>query len=45
MHIYMKFESYNLQSENLAHEGADFLCPKCSKTRLRASLIPIFSGG
>ena len=24
MHIYMKFESDNLQSKNLAHEGVDF---------------------
>jgi len=24
MHIYLKFESYNLQSKNLVHKGVDF---------------------
>ena len=28
----------------MVHEGIDFLYPKCSKTHLRESLIPKFSG-
>jgi len=36
MHIYLKFESYNLQSKNLVHKGVDFYVQNV----LRASLIP-----
>jgi len=32
--------------KNLVHNGVHLLCPKCSKTHLRASLIPkFFLGG
>jgi len=29
----------------MVHKGVDFLRPKCSKTHLRASLIPSFARG
>jgi len=42
-HICLKFESYNLQSKNLVHNfRCWFLCPKCSKIHLCASLIQNF---
>jgi len=44
MHIYLKFESYTLQSKNLAHKSVDIYVQNALKTRLRASLIQFFRG-
>ena len=41
----LEIRKLQLAGKSLVHKGVDFLCPKCSKTHLRASLIPKISRG
>jgi len=41
MHIYLKFETYNFQSKNLAHKGVDFYVQNALKLAYEhLSVIP-----